>query len=163
MRRSTAERLAKLYPGAWRARFGAEFVDLLEAEALGSRVMLDVLRAALVERLLNLSGLETSAMPAYPTSVIALARRPSGFVPVLMSLTALAIVIASVATMGAVRPTDEGTAAHSFQLLIVGEVPLLVFFVVRWLPKDLRAALTVLAIQAAAIGLAIFSVFYFRL
>jgi hypothetical protein len=162
MRRSTAERLAKLYPRAWRARFGAEFVDLLEAEALGSRVMLDVLRAALAERLLNLSGLETSAA-AYPTSVIALARRPSGFIPVLMSLTALAIVIAAVATMGPVRPTDEGTAAHSFQLLIVGEVPLLVFFVVRWLPKDLRAALTVLAIQAAAIGLAIFSVFYFGL
>jgi len=162
MRRSAAERLARLYPGAWRARFGIEFVDLLEAEALGPRVVLDVLGAVLAERLLNLSGLETGAT-AYPTSVIALARRPSGFLPVLMSLSALAIVVATVATTGPVRPTDEGAAAHSFQLLIAGEVPLLVFFVVRWLRKDLRAALTVLAVQAAAIGLAMFSVFYFRL
>jgi hypothetical protein len=130
---------------------------------LGPRVLLDVLLAAIAERLLKLSGLETSAMTAYPTTVIALARRPSGFIPVLMSLTALAIVITSVATMGPVRPTDEGTAAHLFQLLIVGEVPVLMFFVVRWLPKDLRAALTILAIQAAAIGLAIFPVFYFGL
>jgi hypothetical protein len=163
MRRSTAERLARLYPRVWRARFGAEFVDLLEAQALGPRVLLDVLRAALAERLLNLSGLETSAMTAYPTSVLALARRPSGFIPVLMSLTALAIVIASLATMGPVRPTDEGAAAHIFQLLLVGEVPVLVFFVVRWLPRDIRAALTILAIQAAAIGLAIFPVLYFGL
>lgn len=163
MRRSSAERLARLYPGAWRARFGAEFADLLEAEALGPRVMLDVLRAALAERLLNVSGLETGPTPAYPASVVALARRPSGFVPVLMSLAAFAIVIVSVATLGPVRPKDEGAAAHSFQLLIAGEVPLLAFFVVRWLRKDIRAALTVLAIQAAAIGLAIFSVPFFGL
>lgn len=163
MRRRTAERLARLYPRAWRARFGPEFVDLLEAETLAPRMLLDVLRAALAERLLNLSGLETSAMTAYPTSVISLARRPSAFIPILMSVTALAIVMASVANMGPVRPTDEGAAAHIFQLLVVGEVPVLAFFVVRWILKDLRAALTILAVQAAAIGLAIFPVFYFRL
>lgn len=162
MRRRTAERLAGLYPTAWHARFGAEFVDLLEAETLGPRVMLDVLRAALAERLLNLSGLETSTT-AYPTSVIALARRPSGFIPVLMSFTAFAILVVYVAIVGAVRPTEEGTVAHTFKLLLASEVPLLAFFVVRWLRKDLRAALTVLAIQAAAIGLAILSVPFFGL
>jgi hypothetical protein len=34
MKRRSAERLAKLYPKAWRERFGVEFADLLEAEAL---------------------------------------------------------------------------------------------------------------------------------
>lgn len=163
MRRRTAQRLAKLYPATWQARFGPEFADVLESEALGPRVLLDVLHAALAERLLNISGLETGAMTPYPTSVIALARRPSGFVPVLMSLTAFAVVIASIGATGPVREPDEGAAAHIFQLLIVGELPLLAFFVVRWLRRDFRAALTILAIQAAAIGLALFPVWYFRL
>lgn len=147
----------------WRTRFGVEFADILEPQALGPRVFLDIVRAALVERLLNVSGLETSAMHAYPRSVFILARRPSGFIPVLMSLMALAVVVASLATMGAARPTDEGTAAHLFQILIGGELPILVFFAARWLQQDSRAALTILTVQAIAIGLAVFPVLYFGL
>ena len=102
-------------------------------------------------------------MHAYPRSVFILARRPSGFIPVLMSLMALAVVVASLATMGAARPTDEGTAAHLFQILIGGELPILVFFAARWLQQDSRAALTILTVQAIAIGLAVFPVLYFGL
>jgi hypothetical protein len=163
MKRSTAERLASLYPKAWRARFEAEFVDLLEEQPFGPRLLLDVASFATLERLFNPSGSETHAMTPYPTSVIALARRPSGFVPLLMSMTALAIVLWTLATAGPVRQADEGAAAHLFQLLIVGEVPLLAFFLWRWLRQDARAALTLLAIHAGAIGLAFLPVWWLGL
>ena len=102
-------------------------------------------------------------MTPYPVSVAALARRPSGFIPVLMSLGALGVVIVSIATGGAVRQADEGAAAHLFQLLIVAELPLLAFFIARRLRQNVWAVLTVSAIQAAALGLALFPVWYFGL
>ena len=162
MRRRTAENLARLYPGAWRARFGSEFIDLLETEPLRITLVLDILRASLLERLFDLSGL-ASPLVAYPASVIVLARRPSAFVPVMMSFAALAVVILTLAIVGVVRERDEGAAAHLFQLLISGEAPVLAFFILRWARKDLRAALTILAMQTAALGLALFPVWYFGL
>jgi hypothetical protein len=158
-----AQRLVRLYPPGWRARFGVEFVRLLEGEALGPRVLLDVLGAAFAERLFDLSGLETASMVAYPERVVALARRPSAFIPVLMSLTAVSLVLGRIAVVGAAREPDEGAVAHLFQLLIAGEAPILGFFVLRWLRKDLRAALPILAIQAAAISGALFPVWCFGL
>lgn len=102
-------------------------------------------------------------MTSYPETVLTLARQPSGFVPVVMSVTALAVVLGSIATGGAVRQADEGISAHIFQLLIAAELPLLVVFLVKWLRKDARAALTILAVQTAAICIALFPVWYFGL
>jgi hypothetical protein len=48
---------------------------------------------------------------------------------------------------------DEGAAAHVFQLLLVVQLPIVAFFAIKWLPRDPRHALYVLALQAAA-GLA---------
>ncbi|QUD90185.1 hypothetical protein [Phenylobacterium montanum] len=126
-------------------------------------MLLDVLGAAFAERLFNLSGLETVSMAAYPASVMALARRPSAFIPVLMSLAAASLVLGRIAVVGAAREPDEGAVAHLFQLLIAGELPVLGFFVLKWLRKNVRAALTILAIQAATIAAALFPVWYFGL
>ena len=82
-----------------------------------------------------------------------LMKRPSAFLPVAMSFAALALVLGSVAMFGVVREADEGTAAHLFQLLIALQIPIVLFFAVRWLPRSPRQALQVLALQAAA-GLA---------
>jgi hypothetical protein len=163
MRQRTAEKLARLYPRAWRARFGPEFIDFLEAEPLRVKLVLDILRASLAERLFDLSGLASLTVAAYPASVIVLAKRPSAFIPIMMSFAALAVVILALAVAGVVREHDEGAAAHIFQLLITGEGPFLAFFILRWVRKDLRAALTVLAMQSGALGLALFPVWYFGL
>lgn len=163
MKRPTARRLAKLYPAAWRERFEDEFLELLESRPLDLPTVLDVLGAALTERLLNPSGLETNVMMTYRADIIALAKRPSGFVPLLMSLAALATVAASVSTAGVARQPDEGAAAHIFQLLIVGELPFLAFFIVRWLRTNARATLSMIAIQVAAIALAILPVWLLHL
>jgi len=95
--------------------------------------------------------------------VMTLMKRPSGFLPVAMSFAALAIVLGHVAMFGAVRQADEGTAAHLFQLLLAAQVPIVVFFAIRWLPENPRQALPVLALQAAAGLLALAPVFFFNL
>src|SRR6516225_6834568 len=77
-------------------------------------------------------------------------KKPSGFLPVVMSLAALALVLAHVALFGAARETDEGAAAHLWQLLMAGQVPIMGFFAIRWLPAEPRTAAAVLVIQVGA-------------
>ena len=78
-------------------------------------------------------------------------RKPSALLPLAMSLAALATVIVHVALFGTAREADEGAAAHIWQLLMAGQVPFIVFFAVRWLPRTPRRALPVLALQVAAV------------
>ena len=89
-------------------------------------------------------------MSQYPSSVIALSNKPSAFAPMVMSLSALAVVLGSIAMFGIVHEADEGTAAHIFQLLMAGQVPILTYFVIRWLPRAPRQTLYVLALQLTA-------------
>lgn len=102
-------------------------------------------------------------MSTFPANVLALVRRPSGYLPMLMSIAAFALVIITVSTIGATREPDEGSAAHFFQLLLAGQVPVVAFFAWRWLRHDWRATLGILIMQAAAIGLALAPVWYFGL
>ncbi len=77
-------------------------------------------------------------------------KRPSAFVPVAMSLAALAIVLVHIIRSGVAREGDEGTAAHLWQLMMAAQIPIVAFFAVRWLPQSPRLALPVLALQAVA-------------
>ena len=66
-------------------------------------------------------------------------RRPSAYLPVAMSLLALAMVLAplqsGVAQGGHIaRDPDEGAVAHLFQLLMV-QMPIMLFFAVKWLRR----------------------------
>lgn len=83
-----------------------------------------------------------------------LLRRPSAFAPLAMSLAALALIAAVLATVGDVAqdaaPHDEGTPARLFQLLIFLQVPLSAVFAGKWLPRAPRSALLVLLLQGAA-------------
>jgi hypothetical protein len=76
--------------------------------------------------------------------------KPSAWIPLAMSIAALALVLGHVALFGAVREADEGTAAHLWQLLMAGQIPIVAFFVLKWLPRAPRQALLVLALQAGA-------------
>jgi hypothetical protein len=88
-------------------------------------------------------------------------RRPSAFAPVAMSLAALATVIVHAVRFGIAPEPDEGTAAHVWQLLMAGQVPVVVFFAGRWLPAAPTPALAVLALQIAAALAAMFPVWWF--
>lgn len=82
---------------------------------------------------------------------IKILKKPSAFIPLAMSIAALSIVCAHVEIFGVVGETDEGTAAHLWQLLMGLQLPIIAFFAVKWLPKVPRHALPVLALQACAI------------
>ncbi|OOG49302.1 hypothetical protein B0E52_01220 [Rhodanobacter sp. C06] len=92
-------------------------------------------------------------------------KRPSAFMPLAMSVAALVVVLAHVAIVGAgaAHQADEGTAAHVFQLLIAGQVPVVAFFAIKWLPRAPRFSLPVLALQAMAVIAALAPVYFFKL
>ena len=91
-----------------------------------------------------------------------LLKRPSALLPLAMSLAALATVIAYAAMFGTARQTDEGTAAHLWQLLMAGQVPIVAFFAIKWLPAAPRQALSILALQIGAALAALFPVWWFQ-
>lgn len=77
-------------------------------------------------------------------------RRPSALIPPAMSAAALGVVAGHVALFGTARQADEGAAAHLWQLLLAGQLPVIAFFVLRWLPRTPGPALLVLALQLSA-------------
>jgi hypothetical protein len=91
-----------------------------------------------------------------------LLKRPSAIIPLTMSAAALAVIIGYVAIFGTARQADEGTAAHLWQLLMAGQVPVVAFFAIKWLSIDPRRALPVLAAQVAAALAAAFPVWWFQ-
>lgn len=77
-------------------------------------------------------------------------RVPSAWLPIVMSAMALALVAGHILVSGITREADEGTAAHTWQLLMVGQVPIIAWFLLKWAPKGPRPAIAVLAVQVGA-------------
>ena len=96
-------------------------------------------------------------------------RKPSAFVPLAMSVTALALLggayIFGLVTGqgGLVREPDEGSIAHLWQLLMAGQLPVLAFFAIKWLPQAPKQALCVLALQGGAVLAAMAPVYFLNL
>jgi uncharacterized membrane protein len=91
-----------------------------------------------------------------------LLRRPSALIPIAMSVIALGIVLGYAAIFGIQRQADEGTAAHIWQLLIAGQLPVVLFFAIKWIPDQPRQGLRVLGLQLGAAIAAIFPVWWFH-
>lgn len=89
-------------------------------------------------------------MPTYPENAAILLRKPSAIAPILMSIAALSVVLIAVAAGRATPQPDEGTAAHIWQLLMVGQVPFVGWFAGHWLKRDPTAALLILGLQLCA-------------
>jgi hypothetical protein len=89
-------------------------------------------------------------------------KQPSAFVPIAMSMAALLTVLYHLALFGSARETDEGAAAHIWQLLMVGQLPLVAFYAVKWLPRAPRTALQVLAVQLGVALAALAPVYFLR-
>ena len=77
-------------------------------------------------------------------------KHPSAFLPVAMSLGALATVLVFLASNGPAPQADEGAAAHIWQLLMAAQLPIVLFFAIRWVPRSPRQAMPILALQAGA-------------
>jgi hypothetical protein len=81
---------------------------------------------------------------------ISMLKHPSAFLPVAMSVGALAAVLLFVTLHGTAPQADEGTAAHIWQLLMAAQVPIVLFFAIKWVPQSPRQALPILALQVGA-------------
>jgi hypothetical protein len=79
-----------------------------------------------------------------------------------MSIAALLTVLYHLATFGIAREPDEGAAAHIWQLLMAGQLPIIAFYAVTWLPRAPRTALQVLAVQLGAALAALAPVYLLR-
>ena len=91
-----------------------------------------------------------------------LLKNPSAFLPLAMSFGALATVIIYVAIFGPAPQADEGTAAHIWQILMAGQIPIIVFFAVKWLPRAPKQALLVLVLQGSAALMALAPVYLLK-
>ncbi len=89
-------------------------------------------------------------------------RSPSAFLPVVMSLGALATVLTVLALRGPAPQADEGVAARIWQLLMLFQVPIVAVFALKWLPRSPRQAIPILALQAGAGLVALAPVFLLR-
>ena len=89
-------------------------------------------------------------------------RRPSGFLPLLMSLTALSVVLVYLAVNGPAPQSDEGTTAHVWQLLMAAQVPIVFYFAIKWLPQSPRQGVITLALQIGGAVAALLPVYLLR-
>lgn len=160
MNRRLARVLIRLYPAVWRKRYGAEFEVLLQDERRGWRSSLNVVTAAALEHVTGFGG---GTMATESDTFRGVLLHPSALIPMAMSTTALALVLGHILMFGAAREADEGAVAHLWQILMAAQVPVLLFFALKWLPRAFRPALGVLAVQVGAVLAAMAPVFYFNL
>jgi hypothetical protein len=85
---------------------------------------------------------------------------PSAFLPLAMSLTAFGVVLGHIAVYGLVHEADERAAAHIWQLLMAGQIPIVAFFAIKWLPRAPMLSLRVLAAQAGGVLASCTAVFF---
>jgi hypothetical protein len=165
MNRAVARLLTRLYPRAWRERYGAEFEALLEDSGVGLRTSANVIWSAFREHIFPTRG---GNMERNPNSFGAIVRHPSAFLPLAMSLTALTMLLVMivhgyVSGYPVVREPDEGAVAHLWQILMAGQMPILAFFAIKWLPRAPRQTLYILALQAGAALASMAPVFFLNL
>jgi hypothetical protein len=94
---------------------------------------------------------------------ISLMVQPRAWIPIAMSLLAFTVAFGHLIMFGTAREVDEGTLAHIWQLLMVGQLPIIVFFAASRIPNEPKRALSVLALQIAALLVAMAPVIIFKM
>ena len=160
MNRSLAHLLVRLYPRSWRERYGTEFETFLETGGGGLGALADIVWSALHERVFPTRGRDVDRPNRSFRTVM---KQPSAFLPLAMSISALAMVLGYVARYGGGPVNDEGAVGHLWQLLMALQMPIVAFFAFKWLPRAPRQALYVLAQHAGAALTSVAAVFFFGL
>ena len=81
---------------------------------------------------------------------VEIGKKLSAWSPVIMSIGALVLVAVQIAMHGTQPVGDEGALAHLWQLLVLGQVPIIGFFVLRCLRAYPRQGATILVDQLLA-------------
>ena len=95
-------------------------------------------------------------------------RSISGWVPLIFAAATMALLAGLIATgphepniviENGVPREDETAAARIWQLLMLAQVPAILFFAIRWLPRDPKRAAVMLGLQGLAFIAAALPVF----
>lgn len=86
---------------------------------------------------------------------VSIRKKISAVVPVVMSLAAVVLVGVQLAIHGMRPERDEGALAHVYQLLVVGQLPVIAFFAARWLRRAPLQGLPVVVAQVLALAAAL--------
>lgn len=62
-----------------------------------------------------------------------------------------------------IREKDEGVGAHLFQILVGGQIPIIAFFVLKWLPQSPKQTLEILTLQIFLVVMACTPVYILKL
>jgi hypothetical protein len=100
--------------------------------------------------LYRISSFHSETIRVAKLNPLTILKHPSAFLPVAMSLGALATVLIFIALHGTAPQADEGAAAHIWQLLMAVQAPIVFFFAIKWVPQSPRQALPILALQVGA-------------
>ena len=95
-------------------------------------------------------------------STLEMLKRPSAYLPLFLSLAALSVVLAYLVVNGSAPQPDEGAAAHIWQLLMAAQVPIIVYFAVKWLPQSPKQGAVALALQLGGAFTAMLPVYLLR-
>jgi hypothetical protein len=109
-----------------------------------------------VDELIDYKRLMSNGMPHME---LFLGKKASALIPIVMSLIALVLVVVQVSIHGMSPERDEGAVAHLYQLLVIGQMPVITFFGARWLPRAPAQGLRVVAVQAFALAAALVPVY----
>jgi hypothetical protein len=164
-----ARALVRLYPRAWQERYGEEFEAMLidgDRHRSGIHGAADVVWSAVCEHIrpttvLHARSTSGGVMDQVSYSFGRVSRQPIAALSLSIALTALVVVLGAVALNGGrVHETDEGVAAHLWQILMAAQVPAVLVFAIKWLPRAPRPSLQFLALQAGAILANLAAVFF---
>ena len=91
--------------------------------------------------------------------MISLLKKPSAWIPIVIPFIFFAYLVTYITLFGIVHQEDEGTGAHLFQIWLVLEPLMLVFFAFKWFSSAPKQALLILALQIGAALLPVSVVF----
>jgi hypothetical protein len=80
-------------------------------------------------------------------------RKPSAWIPIAMSAAAIGVIVLRIAIVGTAPDQDEGTAAHTWQLLMVAQLPIIAWNVLKWVPRVFLWQVAAFAAAAAPVFL----------
>lgn len=92
-----------------------------------------------------------------------LIKRPSAFVPVLMSITAIIILLYNIMIVGVEQKQGEEIVTGIYEILIIWQLPVIAFFAFKWGSQNFKNGLIVLLIQILAIAAGFILIDYFNL
>lgn len=78
-----------------------------------------------------------------------LLKQPSAWIPLVMSVSAFTLLIVYLILFGTTQTVDgdEGIAARLFQLLLISQVPFIIYFAIKNSKKNRKITLKILGLQ----------------